>query len=187
MMKKFQMIFVLGWIALGASVAYAGVAVDLVGTGTYSTAVGSPSTLTGKASFPGAGLQLHLPLSSRISFNLGGLYLIRVWNDGIDRTSRYMEGLAGFNLYLSRVFHLNLDGYYNYIVNDPVGLLGPDWGFSCGLGMRIPLGGSVGLLINPRYNVALNTQNYNGSNTVRPSEAVLLLGLTFGMPMGGSR
>ncbi len=184
MMRKFQRTWVLvaGLMALMGPLAHAGVGLDLVGSGTYGLLI-PPNT--GRSSLPGGGLFLNFNLGSKVQFDLGALYMTRAWNDGVTQNSRYAEGQAGFNILLSRALFINLGAYYNYYLNNQVVLSGFDWGFTAGLGLRIPLGKSVGLLIYPQFHKAINALSYNG-NSITSTEVAGFLGLSFGMP-GSSR
>jgi len=171
-------------IAIGAQSAMAGsVSVELLGNGTYSMPVGTP-TATRTFGYPGGGLNLNIHLGTKVAFQLGGHYATRVVTTDAAYTSKYVSGNAGFKLMLSRGFAFIVGGYYNRYFTDPFSLTGTDYGLSGGIGLTVPMGSSVGLYISPMYHYSLSTLAYGAASTLTPHEIVGFAGLIFG---GGSK
>jgi hypothetical protein len=164
------------------SAAWAGVGVDLVGAGTYSKATTSAGTPDSKFGFPGGGMILNFNLSSHVKLELGGLYLTRTYTTFEEQKTRMLEGLLGFKFQLSRALFINLGGYLNHMISSPEGITDKDIGAYGGIGLKIPFGSSVALLLNPQYRYAFNKLNTSGGfYTVTPHEFVGIVGLSFGM------
>lgn len=165
-----------------ASAAWAGVGVDLVGAGTYSKASTSMGDPDSKFGFPGGGMIFNFRLGSRVQLELGGLYLTRTYTTYAEQKSRILEGLLGFKINLARALFINFGGYYNHFISSPEGITDKDLGAYAGIGLKIPMGSSVALLLNPQYHYAFNKLNTSGGfYTVTPHEFVGIVGLSFGM------
>lgn len=163
---------------VGAAPAWA-IGVDLVGAGVYSMAIGTP-TPTASFGYPGGGLIFNFRLGSKVDLQLGALYLTRNLDVGGVQAQTMIDGIGGLKFKFSRAFFLNVGGYYNYSLTDPLTSLGSDYGADVGIGIVLPLGSTVGLLINPRYHYSLNARTY-GTGAYTPHEVLGLVGLSFGM------
>ena len=160
-----------------AAPSYA-IGIDIFGAGTYSMATGTP-TPTANFSYPGGGLIFNFKLGSKVDFQLGGAYLTRTIAIGVNYNQTMVDGLAGFKLNFSRLFFLNIGGFYNYYLTDALASTGSDYGVDAGFGLVIPVSSSVGILLNPRYHYSLATMT-SGLGTYTPSEIIGFVGLTFG-------
>jgi len=163
---------------LVAAPSYA-IGVDVFGAGTYSMATGTP-TPTANFSYPGGGVIFNFKLGSKVDFQLGAAYLTRTLAIGLNFNQTMVDGLAGIKFNFSRMFFLNIGGFYNYYVTDAIASTGSDYGVDAGLGIVIPLSNSVGILLNPRYHYSLATMT-NVFGTYTPSEIIGFVGLSFGM------
>lgn len=172
-------------VAFAINTAHA-VQVDLLGAGSYTMPSGT-SGLTGAKAYPGGGLLLNFRMGSSVDFSLGGAYLPRSFNTPINTTfdEKVIQGQAGFRFHLSRAVFVNLGGFYNHSQDRPADVTGSDYGAIAGLGLNIPLGNSVALLIHPQYQYALGKLS-DGMTTLTPSQIVGFVGFAIG-GMGTSR
>lgn len=179
--KKIRIaVMLMGTSMLFAAPAAWAVGVDLVGAGVYSMATGTPAP-TASFGYPGGGLIFNFRMGSKVDFQLGGLYLTRILDIGGTSTQTMIDGLMGLKLKFTRSLFIHVGGYYNYSLSDALSALGKDYGIDAGIGIVLPLGSSVGLLINPRYHYALNAATYGTDGTYTPSEVLGVIGLSFGM------
>jgi hypothetical protein len=178
MIKRVRLLLVLTGLFLGVGVKWARAEIDLGAVGTYPQ-LSSLASQTPMFGFPGGGLVLNFRMGNAIAFQLGGLYMTRSYSSGSQVNTTLLDGMAGFKFKLGRFLFINLGGYYNDYLKNPDSWTGSDYGIYAGLGIKIPLGVAVSLLINPMYHYCLSSvTNANGSLT--PHEWVAFAGLSFG-------
>ena len=109
-----------------------------------------------------------------------------------------------FRWWLGRVFSIGVGGYYMKYMGDVglsttfAGAASPvkstltyadasqstsDYGATVAVGLDIPLGLTMGLVIDGRYNYGLGNQITGGSSSVKFTDMQALVGLRFGMNM----
>ena len=196
-----------------SATAHAGVRFSLVGVGNLPLASanlnGAVITLSGKLTY-GGGALIELPLGPRLGLELGGLYLKRRYDSDLSAsgvTSRFelntIEVPVALKIWLHRAFFLSLGGYVSSIFgevteSDPASGLSAagtvsdlrqrplNYGAMGGLGLSLPLGGSVALRAEGRYQYALQNSfddeliASSSTNSLKYSEVHAFVGLTIG-------
>jgi hypothetical protein len=216
-MKLFQKVLVVGGlVSLSlASGAHAGSRVSLVGVGNFSmpTATGLNAAitgLTGKTGY-GAGALIECPVSSNVGVEIGAEYYQQKFsfsNSGSGFTDSFntLEVPVSLNVHLNRAFYLSLGGYVSSVLGNVTST--PDTGAASeggisslfqrpinfgalgGLGINLPLSGSVSFRAEGRYQLALSnawdaaTIAANSSASWKYSGVQALAGLTFNLGGG---
>ena len=154
---------------------------EFLGAGVLPMATGVPAP-TGKLALGGGGLVLSVPLKHRFRFELGYMYLKR--DVTLDQQYKFNmhSFMGGFKIEFPKVVFLDLGGYSNNYINNPLPVGGKDYGAYAGLGLNIPFSPFWGLEILGQYRYALNKlKSVDETITYTPHEAVLMAGIRIGM------
>ena len=153
--------------------------VEILGAGTYSMAKSS-SQVSSRQGFPGGGFIFNYRLGSKVTLEFGALYLSMVINNGSDQNITMMQGLGGLKFHFGKSFFMDLGGYGNNHLKDPMTVTGRDGGAYGGIGVRIRPTSKVGLVLRIQYDHALTTVLDTYGESITPSQVVGLVGLSFG-------
>lgn len=152
---------------------------DIYGGGLIANPTSNPLAKKG-AVFPSAGITLNIPLAKALDFQMSSLYMTRKIDfSGLGFTNKLLEGQLGFKLKPLSFLSLSAGAYYNHRLDNPLLLQGVDWGFYGGVGLAIPLGQSVRILIQPQYHYAARSLSFPAGKYV-PDELLGFVGLSLG-------
>jgi hypothetical protein len=183
--------------------------VSFVGVGDFAMPVFSPSqgSLSSKIGY-GAGMLIGLPLTYHLSFEFGGLYVTRKFDQTdltISSEEHAIQVPALFRLRFNRFISFGVGGYYAQNVGDITstsdvtgvpstnspassGYKASDYGLMASVAFHIPLSYTCDLLLDGRYAYGLDNEVSDaalaGSNSVKSRDAQAVIGLTFHMMHG---
>ena len=183
MKNRLWMVWV-GAMALATSwmlpqAGHAGVSVDVYGGGVWTNPSANPEAKRVTA-FPAGGVTLNVPLSTVLDLQISSLYLTRKTSIlGFEDTHRLLGGELGLKLKLFSHFYIDAGAYINHRLNNPIELVGQDWGGYAGLGLTIPVSDSVRILIHPQYHLAARSLSYPAGKYT-PDEFLGFIGFSFG-------
>ena len=183
MKKRLWMVFrvgaLFGCFAVLSQSGYAGVTVDIYGGGLAANPSSNPIAKKGVV-VPSGGITLNIPLAKALDFQMSSLYITRkVDYSGLVFTNKLLEGQLGFKLKPFSFLSLSAGAYYNHRLDNPLLFQGADWGFYGGMGLAIPLGQSVRILIQPQYHYAARSLSFPAGKYV-PDELRGFVGFGFG-------
>lgn len=158
---------------------HAAVSVDIYGGGVGTNPSADPGAKR-MAAVPAGGITLNVPVSVLVDIQFSSLYLTRKTSIlGFEDTHRLVGGELGFKLKLFSHFYIDAGAYYNHRLNNPIELVGPDWGGYAGLGLTIPVSDSVRILIHPQYHRAARSLSHPAGKYT-PDELLGFIGFSFG-------